>query len=181
MAASMAKAVPIDDFSFDDNQFLAFNDLPNWQDSMLLNDATTQTPQFLALDPCADPNVKSPPNCPTPNSWTPTPAPEEVRPPPIIKTYGGSIQDIPMEYPWNICGGRRNPGPRPIATCSSGNPQDTVFKKLNDDPSESYQLEQSFICESISSIPPFFLSKIVLLPKKTVGLTELLQTTHLLI
>lgn len=141
--ASTAKAVPIDDFSFYDNQLSqvpAFNDGPNWQDS---NDAATQTPQFLALDPCADPNVRSPPNCPTPKSWTPTP---EVRPPPTIKTFGGSIQDIPMEYPWNICGGR-NPEPRPIATCSSGNPQETVFKQLNGDPSESYQLEHSFICE----------------------------------
>lgn len=159
-AASMAKAVPIDDFSFYDNQLsqlLAFNDLPTWQDSTLLNDAPTKTPQFLSLDPCADPNVQSPPNCPTPKSWTSAPAPEEVQPPPIIKTYGGSIQDIPMEYPWNICGGR-HPEPRPIATCSSGNPEETVYKKVNGDPNESYQLEYSFICESISSISPFFLS-----------------------
>lgn len=179
----MAKAVPIDDFSFYDNQLSqlpAFNDGPNLQDSTLLNDAATKTPQFLALDPCADPNVKSPSNCPTPKSWTPTPAPEEVRPPPTIKTYGGSIQNIPMEYPWNICGGR-NPEPRPIATCSSGNPQETVFNKLNGDPSESYQLEHSSICESISSIPPFFFTKQCYLPKKTTSLTEFLQTTHLLI
>lgn len=157
IAASRAKAIPIDDFSFNDNQLsqlLAFNDLPSWQDPTLLNDAATQIPQFLALDPCADPNVISPPNCPVPKSSAP--ASEEVQPPPTINTYGGSIQDVPMEYPWNICGGR-NPEPRPIATCSSGNPQDAVFEKANDDSSASNQLLQSFICESISSnSPPFF-------------------------
>lgn len=154
IAASRAKAVPIDDFSLDDSQLsqlLAFNDLPSWQDSTLLNDGAIQTPQFLSLDPCADPNVKSPPNCPVPKSWAP--ASEEVQPPPTIKTYGGSIQDVPMEYPWNICGGR-NPESRPIPTCSSGNPQQTVFEKADDDSGVSHQLLQSFICESISSIPP---------------------------
>lgn len=171
IAASRAKAVPIDEFFYDSqlSQLLAFNDLPSWQDSTLLNDAATQTPQFLALDPCADPNVKSPPNCPTPKSWAP--ASEEVQPPPTIKTYGGSIQDVPMEYPWNICGGR-NPEPRPIPTCSSGNPQQTVFEKADGDSVESHQLLQSFICEPISSKPPSL--------KKTMDLTEFLQTTHLL-
>lgn len=152
IAASRAKAVPIDDFSFYDNQLsqlLAFNDLPSWQDSTLLNEAAAeQTPQFLSLDPCADPNVKSPPNCPIPKSWAP--ASEEVQPPPA---YGGSIQDVPMEYPWNICGGR-NPEPRPIPTCSSGNPQQTVVEKADGDSGVSHQLLQSFICKSISSIPP---------------------------
>lgn len=176
-AASMAKAFPIDDFSFYDNQLsqlLAFNDLPNWQDSTILTVAPTQTPQFLALDPCADPNVKSPPNCPI---RAPEPAPEEVQPPPAIKTYGGSIQDVPIEYPWNICGGR-NPEPRPIATCSSGNPEDTVFKKLNGDPSESYQLEYSFMCKSI---PHSFYQRVLSLREKKPCLTKSLQTTHLLI
>lgn len=159
IAVSRIKAVPIDDFSFYDNQLsrlLAFNDLPNWQDPTLLNGAATQTPQFLALDPCADPDVNPPPNCPTP---------EEVRPPTTIKTYGGSIQDIPIEYPWNICGGR-NPEARPIATCSSGNPEETVFEKLKDDPSESYQLEHSYICEPIFPNPTFFLSMTAALQRK---------------
>lgn len=146
IVASRAKAVPIDDFNVYDNelshQLLAFNDL-------LLNDGATQTPpQFLSLDPCADPNVNPPPNCPIPKSWAP-PASEEVQPPPTINTYGGSIQGVPMEYPWNICGGR-NPEPRPIPTCSSGNPQQTVFEKADGDSGESHQLLQSFICESIS-------------------------------
>lgn len=158
IAASRAKAVPIDDFSLYDNQLsqlLAFNDLPSWQDSTLLDGAAaaTQSPQFLWLDPCADPNVESPPNCPIPESSAPVPAPapapEEVQP---LPAYGGSIQAVPMEYPWNICGGR-NPEPRPIATCSSGNPQQTVVEKADGDSGVSHQLLQSFICESISSIP----------------------------
>lgn len=156
IAASRAKAVPIDDSSFYDNQLsqlLTFNDLPSWQDSTLLNDAPTQIPQSLALDPCADPSVKPPANCPIPNSSAP--ASEEVEPLPIIKTYGGSIQDIPIEYPWNICGGS-TPEPRAVPTCSSGNPQETVLEK-SDDSGESVQLLRSFICGSISSkSPPLF-------------------------
>lgn len=176
------------------NQLLAFNDLPpsspsSWQQgqgvsspssssstpplSPLLqnnNDddggATQQTRQwYLSLDPCADPNVKSPPNCPIPRSSSEPPAAsggeeeeEEVVQPPPINTYGGSIQNVPMEYPWNICGGR-NPEPRPIPTCSSGDPQLTVLQKADGGDSDgSFQLLQSFICESISSIhplPPF--------------------------
>lgn len=172
IVASRAKAVPIDDFNVYDNelshQLLAFNDLPSWQDSTLLNDGATQTPpQFLSLDPCADPNVKPPPNCPIPKSWAP-PASEEVQPPPTISTYGGSIQGVPMEYPWNICGGR-NPEPRPIPTCSSGNPQQTVFEKADGDSGESHQLLQSFICESISSNPP---SPPLPLQKEITDLTE---------
>lgn len=175
IAASRAKAVPIDGFSLYDNQLsqlLAFNDLPSWQVSTLLNEAAaaTQSPQFLSLDPCADPNVESPPNCPIPKSWAPAPASEEVQP---LPAYGGSIQDVPMEYPWNICGGR-DPEPRPIATCSSGNPQQTVVEKADGDSGVSHQLLQSFICESISSIPS------PCTRKQRIWL-NFLQTTHLLI
>ena len=180
-ASSRAKAVPIiDDFSlYDDqlSQLLAFNDplllppLPptsSWQGGESSSSSPTpplllpnnddgarqqQSPQFLSLDPCADPNVKSPPNCPIPRSSSEPAASEEeeVQPPPI-NTYGGSIQNVPMEYPWNICGGR-NPEPRPIPTCSSGNPQQTVVEKPDGDSGASHQLLQSFICELISSIP----------------------------
>lgn len=77
-----------------------------------------------------------------------------------------------MEYPWNICGGR-NPEPRPIPTCSSGNPEQTVVEKADGDSGVSHQLLQSFICESIASIPSQPLSPPHRpLHKKTTYLTE---------